>query len=160
VRREPDPESLTPAAARSLVLRWLGLRELTTSQARLRLRRRQFPGDVIDATLEALAAERILDDRRAAHARARHDVAIRRQGPGRVLRQVEALGVARDTAREAVAAAFDGVDLDAMLDAAIARRLRGQPVPSDPRAAARLAAWLIRQGFDADRVFSRLRRRA
>jgi regulatory protein len=143
---------LTPSAARALVLRWLGQRELTTSQVRLRLRRRHYPEDVIESTLAALAGEGTLDDQRTARARARHDVAIKRRGPGRVLRQVEALGVDRDTAREAVASAFADVDQDAMIRAALERRLRGGPIPADRAARARLFAWLLRQGFDGDRV--------
>jgi SOS response regulatory protein OraA/RecX len=141
------------------VLRWLGLRELSTSQARLRLRRRHFPDEVVETTLAALAGDGLLDDGRAARARARHDATIKRRGPGRVLRAVQALGVDRETARDAVAAAFADVDQDAMLDAAIDRRLRGQPIPTDPRAGARLSTWLIRQGHDAERVYARLRRR-
>jgi regulatory protein len=141
------------------VLRWLGQRELTAAQARLRLRRRQYPDAAITGALAALAAEGALDDRRAARARARHDVAIRRRGPGRVLRQVEALGVDRDTAREAVAAAFEDVDQDAMIVAAVDRRLRGQTFPTDRPAIARLYGWLLRQGFDSDKVSAVLRRR-
>jgi SOS response regulatory protein OraA/RecX len=158
-RDPPDPADLTPASARALVLRWLAQRELTASQARLRLRRRQYPDATITTTLAALAAEGAIDDRRAAGARARHDVAIKRRGPGRVLRQVEALGVDRDTAREAVAAAFEDVDQDAMIVAAIERRLRGQPFPTERPAIARLYGWLLRQGFDGDKVSAVLRRR-
>jgi SOS response regulatory protein OraA/RecX len=155
----PDPSQLTPAAARALVLRWLGQRELTTAQLRLRLRRRHCPEDTIAETLAALTADGAIDDRRAAAARARHDVAIRRRGPARVLRQVEALGVDRDTAREAVAAAFEDLDQDAMIDDALDRRLRARPFPADRAALARLYGWLVRQGFDPDKVSARLRRR-
>ena len=156
-RGEPDPESLTPAAARVLVLRWLGQRELTAAQVRLRLRRRHYPDDIIESTVAALTGERILDDQRTARARARHDVAIKRRGPGRVLRQVEALGVDRETARDAVAAAFEDVDQDGMIRAALERRLRGRPLPTDRADRARLFAWLLRQGFDTDRVSRALR---
>jgi regulatory protein len=134
------------------VLRWLGQRELTTSQVRLRLRRRHYPSDIVESTLAALAGERILDDQRTARARARHDVAIKRRGPGRVMREVEALGVDRETAREAVAAAFEDVDQDAMIRAALERRLRGRPFPTARPEVAKLFAWLMRQGFESDRV--------
>jgi regulatory protein len=152
-----DSEPLTPAGARALVLRWLGQRELSSSQVRLRLRRRQCPDDVIDATIGALVAAGALDDERAAQARARHDVAIKRRGPSRVLRQVEALGVGRDTAREAVARAFADIDQDAMIRAAVERKLRGRLFPTDRREIAKLFAWLMRQGFDGDRISRVLR---
>jgi SOS response regulatory protein OraA/RecX len=158
-RRPPDPDELTPAAARALVLRWLGQRELTVSQARQRLQRRHYDPQSIGTTLEALAAEGLLDDNRAARARARHDVAIKRRGPGRVLRQVQALGVDRDVARAAVADAFADIDQEALLADALDRRLRGQTMPSDRKALARLYGWLVRQGFEADRVSALLRRR-
>ena len=157
-RLPPDPADLTPASARNLVLRWLGQRELTTSQARLRLRRRHYPDDIISSALSTLVADGVLDDGRAARARARHDVAIKRQGRGRVLRQVQALGVDRDTAQAAVAAAFEEVDEDRLLADALARRLRGQPLPTDRKALGRLYGWLVRQGFDAGKVSALFRR--
>ena len=158
-RLPADPADLTPAAARALVLRWLGQRELTTSQARQRLRRRHYAEPAIAAALDALTAEGLLDDGRAARARARHDVAIKRRGPGRALRQVQALGVDRDTARAAVAEVFADVDQDALLAEALGRRLRQQPLPADRKALARLYGWLVRQGFDADKVSALLRTR-
>jgi SOS response regulatory protein OraA/RecX len=157
-RLPADPADLTPAAARALVLRWLGQRELTTSQARQRLRRRHYAEPAIAAALDALTAEGLLDDGRAARARARHDVAIKRRGPGRALRQVQALGVDRDTARAAVAEVFADVDQDALLAEALGRRLRQQPLPADRKALARLYGWLVRQGFDADKVSALLRK--
>ena len=121
------------------MLRWLGQRELTVSQVRLRLRRRHYPADVITTALSALVGKGVLDDGRAARARARHDVSIKRQGRGRVLRQVQALGVDPDTALAAVAAAFEDVDEDRLLTTP-SRRLRGQPrPPSEAPAVVRMA---------------------
>ena len=157
-RLPPDPADLTPSSARSLVLRWLGQRELTASQARLRLRRRHYPDDVIATTLSALTASGLLDDGRAARARARHDVAIKRQGRSRVLRQVQTLGVDRDTAHAAVAAVFADVDEDRLLADALTRRLRGQPLPADRKVLGRLYGWLVRQGFDPGKVSALFRR--
>ena len=134
------------------------MRELTASQVRLRLRRRHYPDDVITTALTALVANGLLDDGRAARARARHDVSIKRQGRGRVLRQVQALGVDDDTARAAVAAAFEDVDEDRLLADALTRRLRGQPMPTDRKAQGRLYGWLVRQGFDASKVSALFRR--
>ncbi len=141
-----------------MALRWLGSRELTAAQVRARLTRRHFPADLISRVVDRLVTEGLLDDRRAAASRARHDVVIRRHGRHRVLRQVQALGVDRDTASKAVAAAFDEVDEDRQLADALARRLRGAPPPTDPKARARLYGWLLRQGFDSDRIRAALRR--
>jgi hypothetical protein len=71
---------------------------------------------------------------------------------------VQALGVDSDTARAAVAAAFEDVDEDRHLADALTRRLRGQPMPADRKALGRLYGWLVRQGFDAGRVSALFRR--
>lgn len=151
-RRPAPPESPTPAAARTLALRWLAGRELTAAQIRDRLRRRLFPADAIDAAIAGLQADGLLDDLRAAEARARHETAIRRRGRHRVLRQLQAIGVEPETAARAVAGVFADVDEDRQIAEAIARRLRGAPVPREARARARLARWLLTQGFDGDRI--------
>jgi regulatory protein len=157
-RLPPDPADLTPAAARNLVLRWLGQRELTTSQARLRLRRRHYPDDIVSTALATLVADGLLDDERTARAQARHDISIKRHGRGRVLRHVQSLGVDRDTAQAAVTAVFADVDEDRLLADALARRLRGQPLPTERKELGRLFGWLLRQGFDAGKVSALFRR--
>ena len=155
-RVPPDP---SPNAAATAGLMLLGLRELTTAQLRTRLLRKGFPEASVDEALTRLAATGALDDQRAARARARHDLNIRRQGRSRILRQVQALGVDSDTARDAVARAFEGVDEDRQIADAVTRRLRGAPPPTDPKDVRRLQGWLIRQGFAPDRVLRLLRRR-
>ena len=148
-RTPPDPG---PRVALAAGLAMLSRRELSASQLRARLRRTGFSSASIDAALADLTASGALDDRRAAGARARHDLAIHRLGRARVLRQVRALGVDDETAREAVTAAFAEVDEDRMLADALARRLKGKAVPSDARDLRRLQAWLLRQGFEPDAV--------
>jgi regulatory protein len=149
----------TPAAARTAALLLLGRRELSSRQLRDRLRRRGFPDSAIDQAFADLQATGALDDSRAARARARHDLVVRRHGRARVLRQVQAMGVDGDTAREAVSAAFVDVDERQMIEEALSRRLRNTPFPSDPAAVRRLLGWLLRQGFDASSVQQVLRRR-
>jgi regulatory protein len=149
----------TPAAARTVALLLLGRRELSSRQLRDRLRRKGFPDAVIDQAFAELQSTGALDDIRAARARARHDLVVRRHGRARVLRQVQAMGVDGDTAREAVSAAFDDVDERQMIEEALARRLRSAPFPTDPAAVRRLLGWLLRQGFDAETVRQVMRRR-
>src|SRR5690606_26279871 len=93
-----------------------------------------------------------LDDQRAAEAWARHETAIRRRGRRRVLMRLQAIGVDAEVAERAVARVFADVDEDRQIADALARRLRGAPVPGDPRERARLARWLLAQGFDGDRI--------
>jgi len=147
-RRPPSPDDLTPAAGCRVALRLLAGREFTTAELRARLLRRGFPPAVADDVLRALTEQGAVDDGRAARARARHEAVIKRHGRSRALRQVQALGVDRDTARQAVAAAFEDIDESDLLARALARRLRGAPLPSDPLARRRLEAWLVGQGFE------------
>jgi regulatory protein len=148
----------TPAAARIAALLLLGRRELSSRQLRDRLRRKGFPDDVIDQAFADLQSTGALDDTRAARARARHDLVVRRHGRARVMRQVQAMGVDADTARDAVSAAFDDVDEAQLIEEALSRRLRNAPFPSDPQAVRRLHGWLLRRGFDGDKVTQVLRR--
>ena len=69
-----------------------------------------------------------------------------------MLREVKSLGVPDETARRAVAAAFDEVDEDRMVAEALQRKLRGAAIPKDARDRQRLYGWLLRQGFDAHRI--------
>jgi regulatory protein len=151
-RRSPSSPDTSPEAARQVALRLLGMRELSRAQLLDRLRRRQFPADVIKATLDRLTADGLLDDARAARAFARHEAVIRRHGRDRALRQVRALGVDRQTAREAIGDVFGEVDEDELLHQAVSRRLKGQPLPSDRQARRRLHGWLLRQGFEPAKV--------
>src|SRR5690606_19543982 len=148
-RTPPDPYAYALAA--------LGRRELTTRQLRDRLRRRGCDTEAIDAALARLQREGALDDARAARAFARTEVVVKRRGPGRIRRALEAMGIEGDAAREAVAAGFAEHPEDAVLEAALSRRVRG-PV-TDPAHARRLIAYLVRQGFDLDAAVGAVRRR-
>jgi regulatory protein len=148
--RTPSDTSATAATTAGLVL--LGRRELTASQLRERLRRKGYPSDSVTEAIDRLTARGLIDDARAAGARARHGVTIHRRGRARVLREVKSLGVTDDTARRAVAAAFDDVDEDRMVAEALQRKLKGAPVPNEPRDRQRLYGWLLRQGFESHRI--------
>lgn len=153
------PSNVSPAAATTAGLVMLGQRELSAAQIRTRLLRKGYPESSVAEALSRLEATGALDDARTAAARARHDLVINRHGRARVLRKVKSLGVSEETASRAVAAAFTDVNEDRMIADAVARRLRGAELPSDPRAVRRLFAWLLRQGFAPDRVQRLLRRR-
>jgi regulatory protein len=126
-------------------LRLLARRELSTPQLRSRLAARGCPPDEVDAALERLRAEGALDDRRMARAAASTAARVRHRGRLRILRELEAAGVDRETAREAVEAVFDELDEAAVLERAIAKRLRG-PI-RDEAHFRRLHQYLIRLGF-------------
>jgi regulatory protein len=137
-------------------LRLLARRELSEAQVRQRLARRQHEPDDIDAAVARLRAEGSLDDSRTAGAIARHETTIRRRGRRRVIRQIEAAGIAPDLARQATDETFADLDPDALLAAALESRLRGRAEVADEREHGRLYRYLVGQGFEPDRVLAAL----
>ena len=141
-------------------LELLARRELSEAQLRSRLARRQFSDGDIDTAVERLSRERALDDRRTARSCARREVVVRRRGRIRALRQIEALGIASDTARSAVDEVFDEVDEAMLLEQALERRLKSGLTLDEPSTVRRVHRYLIGQGFDPAHVATLLRRRA
>jgi SOS response regulatory protein OraA/RecX len=156
---DAPPEKRDAESARLYLLQQLARRELSEAQARERLHRRQFPDESIEHAIAALTAERLLDDERVARARARLELELRGRGPARAIQQIEQLGIARETARRAVAEISETIDASAALERALARRLRpGQRIP-DRATFARLYRFLVGQGFASEQVIGILRRR-
>jgi regulatory protein len=143
-----------------VALTLLSRRELAEAQVRTRLATRKFEDDDIDAALARLRRERAVDDRRTAVACARTQVRLKRRGRARVIRQVEALGIDRDIAREAVAEVFAELDEQALLEEALERRLRHGLSLGDPAVVRRVHRYLLGQGFNPGRVVALLRLRA
>ena len=136
----------------------LGQRELSEWQLRARLARRGCDPDAIDGALDRLKRDRTLDDGRVARAAARLEAGVRRRGPARVRQRLQAMGLAPDIIQQAVAETFEEVDETALLDAAIARRLRGRAAADlDDKARARLVRGLVGQGFSLGAVLRRVR---
>ena len=68
------------------------------------------------------------------------------------------LGINEETAKAAVDEVFGDMDEAALLDEAIDRRLRGKTRRDlDAKAIARIVRGLVAQGFEAGRVYARLR---
>ena len=160
-RRGPiDPVEDTSEAAWAAGVRALARRELSVQQLRQRLGRTGWSGASIDAAIERLTASGALDDGRVARALARTRAGMKRQGRDRVMRELQALGIARDVARAAVDEVFGALDERALLQRALDTRLRGRVTLSDPAGRRRLMAALVRQGFDADSVARVIRERS
>jgi regulatory protein len=162
MRRRPsiDPVVDTPEAAWAAGLRALARRELSVAQLRERLTRMGWSTESINAAIGRLSASGALDDARVARASARTRAGVKRQGRERVVREIQALGIARDVARAAVDEVFGALDERALLQRALDKRLRGRATLSDPAARRRLRAALVRQGFDADAVARVIRERS
>ena len=138
-------------------LRMLARRELSEAQLRLRLERRQLEPDDIDKAIARLRLERALDDHRTALACARTEAQVKRHGRRRVLRQLEALGIARGIAQAAVAEVFADVDESSLLAQTLEKRLRGASL--DRGTLQRVQRYLLSKGFEAGQVNEALRSR-
>jgi regulatory protein len=138
-------------------LKMLARRELSEAQVRQRLARRQYDPEAIDSAIRRLTENRSLDDARVAGAIARTETGIRKRGRLRVKRQIEAAGISPAIAQRAIDEVFDTLDGDALLAAALRKRLRGRDRIADEREFNRLYRYLLGQGFEADRVLRALR---
>jgi len=137
----------------------LARRELSEAQVRQRLGRREHDPDVIDEAIARLREERAIDDRSVAEAIARTETSLRKRGKLRVKRKIESAGISSSVAKQAIDETFAEVDADALLEAALARRLRHGKAIADDREFNRLYRYLIGQGFESDKVVTALRRR-
>jgi regulatory protein len=140
-------------------LRMLARRELSEAQIRQRLARREHEPDLIDEAVARLKEERAIDDVRVAEAIARTETSVRKRGRLRVIRKIESAGIGKSIAKQAVDAVYGALDAGALLEAALAKRLRGRDSINDQREFNRLYRYLIGQGFEPDRVLATLRRK-
>lgn len=135
-----------------------GLRALARrAHARLDLRRRlmqkQHPPNAVDDALERLASQGLINDAQFATDYARQK-SQRGRGAARLVRDLQAQGVERRVAEDAVAAALAAEGVDAsdavrVLAEKRARQLAGLPAPVRKR---RLVAFLARRGFGGAEV--------
>ena len=139
-------------------LKLLGRRELSVVQLRSRLIDREHSPEEADEAVAKLLETGALDDRRVARAYARTASKIKGRGRLRVARELQALGINRDIAAEAVAEVFSDLDERALIDRAIQKKLRGGKKPETMQERARVYQFLMRQGFTPAAVALALRR--
>ena len=163
-REPPDAE-----AAMEIAARYLATRPRTRRELELRLRRAGARADVVEVTLERLEMLGLVDDvafaRWWAEQRDRHAPRGRRM----VEAELRQRGVSRDVlelvrGEELAEPALDAEALPGSererAATALARHLKGRPLPEDPKARQRLGAFLMRRGFDPETVRSTLREAA
>jgi regulatory protein len=139
-------------------LRLLSRRELSVSELRARLLDRDHPADEVEQAIDHLLETQALDDGRVARAYARTAASVKGRGRQRVMRELTAMGIARQTATEAVAEAFADVDERSLIAKAIQKKLRGRAKPASAAEYARLYQYLMRQGFTAAAIGAALRK--
>jgi regulatory protein len=166
-RRRVAADPPDAAAAMEIAVGYLGTRPRTRWETERRLRRAGTPEAVIDETVERLGELGYLDD--AAFARWWGEQRDRHAPRG--VRMIEAElrqhGVPRDVIeayraehrapeRRPEDEAVPATEAERATDA-LARHLRGRPLPSDRKAIQRVGMYLVRRGFDPDTVRSAIR---
>ena len=136
----------------------LARRELTVEGVRSRLREREYPDAEISTAIDRLLETGALDDARVALAYARTAATVKGRGRLRVARELQAMGIARQTAAEAIAEVFGDLDERTMIAKAVQKKLRGRTKLRDQSERARLYQFLMRQGFSPAAVADTLRK--
>src|SRR5688572_32398120 len=143
-------------------LRILNHRFNSEAELRRKLRVKQFDKETIDATMVRLRNEKWLDDSRFAGAFTRTK-ANKSIGKKRILRELQAAGVDRETAAEAVAGNVDpereAESLRTLCErrAGMLVRKHGPEYLHSAEGRNKLAAYLMKQGYDAGLVFAAIR---
>jgi regulatory protein len=125
----------------------LARRDFAAGELATKLRERGFDAALIDRLTEALRARRLLDDARYAGNFVRYHSA-RGQGPVRIRRDLEAVGVGT----ELIEAALDSVPDWAALARDVRRRRFGAKPPELWREKGRQARFLQYRGFSNDHI--------
>lgn len=139
-------------------LRLLARRELSVKELRDRLLYREHTPEDVDRAIEHLLETRALDDSRVAGAYARTASNIKGRGRLRVMRELNAMGIAKDIASEAVAHVFADVDERSLIAKALQKKMRGRPRIANAAEHARLYQYLMRQGFTPAAIAAALRK--
>jgi regulatory protein len=151
-----DPARAAYAAGLAMLAR----RELSETQIRERLARRDHPSYAIDEAVARLLAAGALDDRRVALAIARTEAHVRSRGRARVVQRIRAAGIGAEVAKQAADEVFGALDEGELLEHALSRRLRGPAGRIlDASHFRRLHQQLVRQGFSPSAVTAVLRAR-
>jgi regulatory protein len=170
-RTEREPPG--PEQALDLAGHFLGTRPRSRWEVGQRLRRARAAGSVIEATLARLEELGIIDDlafarwwleqrdRHAPRGRRLVEAELRQHGIGRDV--IEALRDELSAVEQGGPAGPAGDDAplprteEDRARAALARHLRGRPLPEDRQALQRIGMFLVRRGFDPDAVRAALR---
>jgi regulatory protein len=139
-------------------LQLLARRELSVKELRDRLLDRQHAQDDVDRAIEHLLETGALDDARVARAYARTAAKVKGRGRLRVMRELNAMGIAKEVASEALAEVFADVDERSLIAKALQKKMRGRPRIANAAEHARLYQYLMRQGFTPAGIVAALRK--
>ena len=146
-RTAQDARTAPTGTARVAALRLLGRRDYTTEELRTRLIARGFSPDDVARALEALVADGLADDRRAARTHIRTGSRVKGRGRRRLRQELDRRGLSAEIATEALAEHSDDDELAALRRVLARRRVKGRLSMAERR---RLFQQLLRRGFAPD----------
>ena len=153
-RRSREPKH--PLDCHERALRLLSVRPRSRRELELRLLRAGFEAAAVSGELERLEAVGLVDDERFAREFTEHQLGVRHAGRRAVISGLVAKGIDRTTVERTLAEA-SGDDASRANDLARARASRLRDLPPE-KAYARLFAFLVRRGHDAEIARSAARR--
>lgn len=139
-------------AAAAQALKYLRGRPRSEAEVSAHLIARGHASDAVDAVIESLRSDGVVDDRRFAQWYVRARLAHRPTGAARLVHELRARGILEPMARDAVMPAVDGgAEVDLALRAA-RRRMPALRGLGRERALRRLSQFLHRRGFTDETV--------
>ena len=136
----------------------LARRELSVAECRARLADLEHTSEDIERAVAKLLETGGLDDARLAREYARTAADVKGRGRMRVQQELQARGVDKETASEAIGAVFGQRDERQLVERALQKKMRGRPRPLDAREYSRLYQHLMRQGFTPAGITAALRK--
>jgi regulatory protein len=139
--------------AREAALNLLSFRARSATELRRRLRRKEFPEEVVDACVDELVERGMVDDSAFAEMFVRDRVRFRPKGRRRMVQELRAKGVDAETADEAVGEVMEREEISELDLAREAVSKWSRRQGEDPlRARRRLYGFLARRGFGGEVV--------
>lgn len=138
----------------------LEARARAVTELRRRLIQKGEPVAEVDAAIERLRANGILDDATFARQLTRSKALNAGMARRRIQQELAKRGVARDVSAEAIAAVFDdeGVDEEAAIERVARKKLRLLAKVDPPTRQRRLYGFLARRGYNIDDIASVVKR--
>lgn len=134
----------------------LALRARSIAELRQKLVRKGEPSEAVDAAIERLKAQRLLDDAQFARQFARAKVVGAGASRRRIALELTRKGVDRQTADSAIddLAEAEGIDVSAAIHRVAEKKWRSLAKLDAQTASRRLYAFLARRGFNPDEIRS------
>jgi regulatory protein len=139
-----------------MALRLLGRREYTIAELRTRLIERGHSAREVEQALASLAADGLLDDRRAAAAHIRTGSRVKGRGRLRLRRELQARGVEAELADTLLNSLDEADEVEAAIRVLDRKKIPGRLPMADRR---RIFQQLLRRGFPSHVIALALTRR-